>query len=123
MSVSRGALYLLQRRRHRMLLRKATLIYAAIGLLVLVLNAPFQAVGTWIAIVVLTTRPGIGDVEVAKSKIKNGMSKAEVRSLLGVPHRDRGDEWDYWDSRFVGSILRVHFGDDGQVASSESWAD
>jgi hypothetical protein len=106
-----------------MLHRRSRLIRAAIRLLALVVCAPFLAAGIWLATVVLTTRPGIGDVEVAQSKIKNGMSRDEVRSSLGAPHDDRGGEWDYWDSRFAGSILRVHFGDDDQVTSSEWWLD
>jgi outer membrane protein assembly factor BamE (lipoprotein component of BamABCDE complex) len=83
-----------------------------------------MAVGGSIAAIALTTRPGIGDVEQAQSKIKNGMSKDEVRSLLGEPHlqgSEGGDEWDYWQTRFVSSILRVYFGPDGRVASSEWW--
>jgi hypothetical protein len=106
-----------------MLNRRSRFIRGAVGLLALVLCAPILAVAVWLATVVLTTRPGIGDVEVAKNKIKNGMSKNEVRSVLGDPHRDRGDEWDYWDTRFAGSILRVHFGDSDQVTSSEWWLD
>jgi hypothetical protein len=106
-----------------MLYLKARLIRAAIGLLMLVVCAPFLAVAVWLATVFLTIRPGIGDVEVAHSQIKKGMSKDEVRSLLGTPHREESYEWDYWNSRFVGWILRVHFGDGGQVTSSECWGD
>ncbi|HTU23601.1 MAG TPA: outer membrane protein assembly factor BamE [Gemmataceae bacterium] len=106
-----------------MLHRRTRLIRAAIGCLTLVLCTPFLAVAIWLAAVVLTTGPGIGDVEVAQSKIKPGMSKHEVRSVLGAPHVDRGNEWDYWDTRFAGSILRVRFGDDGQLTSSEWWLD
>jgi hypothetical protein len=104
-----------------MLHRRSRLIRAAIGLLTLVLCTPFLAVAIWLGTVIITIRPGIGDVEVAQSKIKNGMSKGEVRSVLGAPHRDGEQEWDYWDTRFAGSILRVHFGEDGQVTSSECW--
>ena len=94
-----------------MLLRKSTLVLAAIGLLT-------------IATVLLTTRPGVGDVELAQSKIKNGMTKDQVRSVLGAPHREERYEWEYWNSRlFAGSRLRVHFGEDGQVTSSEWWLD
>jgi hypothetical protein len=107
-----------------MLHRKARLIRGTIGLLTLVVCGPILVVGINLTKFTLATPPGVGDVEVAQSKITNGMSKDEVRSLLGTPHRDRGGEWDYWDSRFfVGSVLRVHFGDDDQVTSSEWWVD
>ena len=107
-----------------MLHRKARLILAAIGLLVLVVCVPILEVAFDLATFALKSPPGIGGVELAQSKIKNGMSKDEVRSVLGAPHRDRGGEWDYWDSRlFVGSVLRVHFGDDDQVILSEWWLD
>jgi outer membrane protein assembly factor BamE (lipoprotein component of BamABCDE complex) len=95
-----------------MLHRKATLILAAIGLLT-------------VATIVLTPCPGVvGDVELAKSKVKNGMSRDQVRSALGAPHREDCYEWDYSDSIFFrGFRLRVHFGDDGRVTSSECWLD
>jgi outer membrane protein assembly factor BamE (lipoprotein component of BamABCDE complex) len=105
-----------------MLHRRAILIRAAIGLLAVVVCAPFLALGTELAVFTITTPAGVGDVQVANSKIKNGMSKKEVQSVLGAPHRDRGDEWDYWDSRYiVDSVLRIHFGDDDKVTSSEWW--
>jgi hypothetical protein len=70
---------------------------------------------------------GVGDVDQAESKIKIGMTRDEVRSLLGDPHAQRvcggdlGEEWDYWESIFVGSVLRVHFGLDERVLATESW--
>jgi hypothetical protein len=71
-------------------------------------------------------RPGIGDVERAKKKIKPGMTKDEVRALLGRPHRrfDGPEEsaWSYWDTVFADSVLRIHFGPDGRVTNTESWA-
>jgi hypothetical protein len=113
--------YLLQRRRHGVLHRLDPLILVAIGLLTLVICGPFIAMGLEMANVALTTRPGVGDVALAKSKIKNGMSTDEVRSLLGSPHREETDEWDYWEHKFVGSVLRVRFGSDDRVTSSEWW--
>jgi hypothetical protein len=69
------------------------------------------------------SRLGIGDVERAQSKIAIGMSKDKVRSLLGHPYREEADEWDYWANAFVGCVLRIHFGPDDCVTSSECWAD
>lgn len=66
-------------------------------------------------------RPGIGDVEKAQSKIKTGMTKDEVRSVLGRPHEDEGDEWIYWETRFADAKLLVRFGDDNRVTSSAWW--
>ena len=73
-----------------MLHRKARLILAAIGLLVLVVCVPILEVAFDLATFALKSPPGVGGVELAQSKIKNGMSKDEVRSVLGAPHRDRG---------------------------------
>ena len=67
-------------------------------------------------------RPGIGDVERAKSKIEPGMTKDEVRAVLGGPHRQETDQWTYWDSSIVlGSVLRIRFGPDDRVTSSDWW--
>jgi hypothetical protein len=118
---------LLQHRRHRMLHRFKPVVLAAIVLLFLMVLAPIvgmacdKALAFDMATVVLGTRPGVGDVGRAQRKIKDGMSKDEVRLMLGIPHVDGGNEWDYWEHRFVGSILRVHFGPDDRVASSEWW--
>jgi outer membrane protein assembly factor BamE (lipoprotein component of BamABCDE complex) len=99
--------------------RLVSLVLCVIGLFAC---APFLYVG----ILALTTRPGIGPVEQAQCRIKPGMSKEAVRSLLGQPHREANSgpdnaEWDYWETRFVGSILRIHFGPDGRVTDSEWW--
>jgi hypothetical protein len=75
-------------------------------------------------------RPGIGSVERAKSKIKTGMTKDEVRALLGRPHvelmaipdRDLMEEWLYYDSRWlVGSKLSIGFGCDDRVIWISTW--
>ena len=71
-------------------------------------------------------RPGIGDPEQAKIKIKNGMTRDEVRSLLGPPHgRDDDSQgaiyWTYRCDFFGGTLFRVHFGPDDRVTSSEWW--
>lgn len=73
-------------------------------------------------------RRGIGDVELAQTKIKPGMTKDEVHSLLGRPHRkgeygQYGAEWDYYETIFVGSVLRINFGVDDRVTSTEWWVD
>ncbi|WP_439623810.1 outer membrane protein assembly factor BamE domain-containing protein [Gemmata sp.] len=97
--------------------RRHLSVREAIELLVLVLCVPIVIVAIWLA----TARPGIGDVDVAKSKIKNGMTKDQVRSVLGAPHQD-GGTWLYWNTRLGDSILRVHFGDDHCVISTDCWA-
>jgi outer membrane protein assembly factor BamE (lipoprotein component of BamABCDE complex) len=77
-------------------------------------------------------RPGIGyPPEQHLDTIKGGMSKDEVRSVLGRPHMqtDGGqDEWTYvpeqWTYRcdfFGGALFRVYFGPDGRVVSREWW--
>src|SRR5436190_3833836 len=88
----------------------------------LVVCAPFLYLGVY----ALSTRPGIGHVEKAQTKIKPGMSMEEVRSFPGKPHREPPGgpayaEWDYWSSRFVDCILRIYFGPDGRVTGSEWW--
>lgn len=84
----------------------------------LIVCVPVVALAIWF----ITGPPGIGDVGYANSKIKIGMTKAEVRALLGTPHRQCQDEWSYWETRLgCGNILRVSFGDDQQVISSEGW--
>jgi SmpA / OmlA family len=106
--------------RHRI----GLLILCAGGLLTLVVCAPFFWLAFNIGIVVLTTRPGIGDVKQAEIKIEVGMTKDEVRSMLGEPHLTGacgGEEWDYWETVFVSSVLRVYFGPNGRVTSRESW--
>jgi hypothetical protein len=65
---------------------------------------------------------GIGDVERAKRKIKTGMTKDEVRSVVGRPHLDLGYQWEYCDNRLLPEgVLLVRFGDDNRVTSSEWW--
>jgi outer membrane protein assembly factor BamE (lipoprotein component of BamABCDE complex) len=66
-------------------------------------------------------RPGIGDVQHAHDQIEMGMTKGEVRSLLGHPHREEADEWDYYQTIFVSSILRINFGPDGRVVEKQWW--
>lgn len=78
-------------------------------------------------------RSGVVDTDQAKLMIKEGMTKDEVRSLLGRPREvitgrisfrgERGDAWDYWSTPFGGSILRVQFGRDGRVIERYSWVD
>jgi hypothetical protein len=102
-------------------------ILAAIVLLLLIVSAPIvgvacdKALAFDMATAVLGIPPGVGDVERANRKIKNGMSKDEVRSMLGIPHVDGGNEWRYWEDRLASSILRVQFGPDDRVTSSEWW--
>ncbi len=91
--------------------------------------ALFESFGSDIGFLPDSCRPGIGDVERAQSKIAKGMSKEEVRSLLGRPHRQVTDktktfsQWDYWETVFVGSVLRIEFGPDDRVTSSAWWVD
>jgi hypothetical protein len=69
---------------------------------------------------------GIGDADQAESKINCGMTKEEVRALLGGPHEVigvsisyggvRGEEWLYYETWLGGgSLLKVHFGPDDRV--------
>jgi hypothetical protein len=61
---------------------------------------------------------GVGDTDQAMLKIKEGMTRDEVRSLLGEPHEAHvfGDCWLYWEGwPSSGSLLHVHFGPDGRV--------
>ena len=71
-------------------------------------------------------RPGIGEPEQAKTKIKNGMTKDEVRSILGRPHspkdgEDYEDEWTYRCDFFGGTVFRVCFGSGDCVTYTEWW--
>src|SRR5262249_19347606 len=71
-------------------------------------------------------RPGIGAPEEAEIKIKQGMTKDEVLSLLGRRHSPRDDSeiWSIWTYRcnFVGGTLfRVYFDDDDRVIRTEWW--
>jgi outer membrane protein assembly factor BamE (lipoprotein component of BamABCDE complex) len=71
-------------------------------------------------------RPGIGyPPEQHKDKIKEGMTRYEVRSLLGSPHgRDDSESAIYWTYRcdfFGGALFRVHFGPNDRVTSTEWW--
>ena len=91
------------------------IVLALVPMSILVLISTF-----WLA-TFIPIPSGIGDTETAQAMIKIGMSKEEVRSILGPPNRDDDDQWDYWDSAFAGSILRVHFGQDNRVTSSEWW--
>jgi len=101
-----------------MFLRMKTVVLITIWVFFLIICGPYLLMGVQIAL----TRPGIGDVKQAQRKIKDGMSKDEVRALLGSPHREDSDEWDYWSNKFVDCILRIHFGPDGRVTDSECWA-
>jgi hypothetical protein len=97
--------------------RRHLSVREAIELLVVAICVPIVLVAIWLA----TERPGIGDVEVAQGKIKNGMTRDEVRSVLGAPHQG-GGTWLYWGTRLRGRVLRVHFGDDDYVSSTDCWA-
>ncbi len=71
-------------------------------------------------------RPGIGDVGEAQKRIKPGMTKDEVRAILGRPRHEMeygrdGSEWRYWETMMVGSVLEIDFGPDDCVTSSEWW--
>lgn len=71
-------------------------------------------------------RPGIGEPEQAEIKVKKGMTRDEVSSLLGRPHSPREggdyeDEWLYRCDFFGGTLFRVYFGPDGRVTSTEWW--
>jgi hypothetical protein len=71
-------------------------------------------------------RPGIGDnAEKLRETVKEGMTKDQVRAVLGRPHRTGdcgGDEWTYRCDFFGGSNFRVFFGSDGRVTRREWWA-
>ena len=103
-----------------------------IGLLILFACAAFFCVGIGFVARAFDDfrpddfRPGIGEPEQAKIKIKGGMTKDEVRSLLGRPHslRDGGDyeyEWTYRCDFFGGTLFRVHFGPNDRVTYTEWW--
>jgi outer membrane protein assembly factor BamE (lipoprotein component of BamABCDE complex) len=70
-------------------------------------------------------RPGIGDPEQAKAKIRGGMTKDEVRSVLGRPHGQwdgpHGSRWVYRSDAVGSCLLSVEFGPDDRVTSSEWW--
>jgi outer membrane protein assembly factor BamE (lipoprotein component of BamABCDE complex) len=100
--------------------RKNAAVRLGVSLLILFAFVAFSCTG------LLDLRPSIGDVEQAQTKIKPGMTKDEVRAVLGRPHRQGeygqyGTEWDYWETMFVGSVLRVYFGPDGRVRGSQWW--
>lgn len=89
---------------------------------VIVPYVPFAVV---LVAAAITARPGVGDVDLAKARIHRGMTKGEVRSVLGLPHREgeygHSSEWDYWEHAFVGSVLRIEFGPDDRVTSRYTW--
>ena len=103
----------------RLFMSIAVIVWGAIvGLLVSIVIA-IITYGAWY---------GVGDVELAKAKIHDATTKAEVRAILGVPHSTRSggeeEEWDYRDNYLAaGSILRVFFGPDERVTHSEWWLD
>jgi hypothetical protein len=72
-------------------------------------------------------RPGIGyPPEQHMVTIQGGMTKDEVRSVLGRPHWPRdgsesGDQWTYRCDFFGGTLFRVYFGPDGRVTHREWW--
>src|SRR3954465_4149577 len=110
---------------------KNTALRWGVGLLILFAGAAFSCAGLGVIVLDLRPvdfRPGIGDPEQAKTKIKNGMTRDEVRSLLGPPH-GRGDDrqdaidWTYRCDFFGGTRFRVHFGPDSRVTSTEWWLD
>jgi hypothetical protein len=85
-------------------------------------------IGTTLDLRPVDFRPGIGDPEEAKIKIKEGMTKEEVRALLGRPHWPRdgsesGDQWTYRCDFGGGTRFRVYFGRDGRVTHREWWLD
>ena len=56
-------------------------------------------------------------------EIEKGMTRAEVASILGVPHekQDSGvgeGAWYYWIDSFGIRYFRVHFGEDGRVMNT-----
>jgi hypothetical protein len=66
----------------------------------------------------------IDDMEQAHNKIKVGMTRDEVRSLLGPPGRQGNNEWRYYNTIFVTDcILEINFGPDGRVTERHWWAD
>jgi outer membrane protein assembly factor BamE (lipoprotein component of BamABCDE complex) len=102
-----------------------------VGLLIFLACVTFSCAGLGVIVLDLRPvdfRPGIGDPEQATIKIRNGMTKDEVRSLLGPPH-GRGDDrqdtidWTYRCDFFGSTRFRVHFGPDGRVTSTEWWPD
>lgn len=109
----------------------AVFLRASLGGLIIIVGgmtcAPVAGMAVVAGFVLVTGRPGIGDVEKASAKLEHGMTRGEVRSLLGRPHQEREDgdsaEWDYYATKFVGSVLRVHFDADGKVTPLETWCD
>jgi hypothetical protein len=112
---------------------KKAMTLGDVGVL-LVLACPFLLTGYLVVdalghpanLLPVDLRPGIGNPEKAKAKIEIGMSKDEVRSLLGRPHQTsedgRGDDWAYHCGG--GVILLVYFGPDDRVTSrrlAEPW--
>jgi outer membrane protein assembly factor BamE (lipoprotein component of BamABCDE complex) len=98
----------------------------ALGLVIATACIASVYLGAILAEVTLTP-VGIGDTRQAETKIQVGMTKDEVRSLLGEPQMIGvtygEDEWDYWEHRFVGSVLQVFFGGDGRVTRRQSYVD
>jgi hypothetical protein len=60
----------------------------------------------------------------ASGAVKGGMTKDEVRALLGSPDSFGsmdGDQWNYRETILGGSIFRVSFGPDGRVTGCQEW--
>ena len=55
-------------------------------------------------------------------KIKEGMSRDEVRAILGPPHQRKKNHdretWTYWSDAYDGYAVTVDFGPDGRVTNS-----
>src|SRR4051812_15810505 len=84
----------------------------ALILVVCIVLGPYLYLGAVIGFVKTTSRPGVGDVQQAQARIATGMTKDEVRAQLGSPHQvgigiDKREEWDYWETAFVSSVLRI----------------
>ena len=111
--------------RHRI----GSLPLVAIGVLTLVACVPFMDLAIKISrFARISKGPSIGDPEQAEIKIHVGMSKDEVRSLLGHPYwpKERSDsrnEWTYRCDAFGGTLFRVYFGPDNRVTQREWWVD
>jgi outer membrane protein assembly factor BamE (lipoprotein component of BamABCDE complex) len=99
-----------------------------VSLLILLAFAPCSCV--FIGATALRLRPddfrlGIGDPKQAGSKVQEGMTMDQVRSLLGSPHgRGEDHEGIYWTYRcdfFGGTLFRVHFGPDDRVTRRDWW--
>ncbi len=55
----------------------------------------------------------------ADMKVSEGMSKAQVLSILGTPHErfanDRAETWYYWADSFGVTFSRIYFDPEGRV--------